>query len=423
MWIMMLLLMVGSTRDQGAPAAAASSCVRCHEEIETEPKDPVRLFRADIHSEKGLSCHDCHGGDPTLGIDVGSMEDAKSRAKGFIGRPARRQIVPLCASCHSKLEFMRRFNPQVRVDQYTEYKTSRHGKGFALGDPNVATCVDCHGAHGIRSVHDPKASVYPTNVAETCARCHADSARMVRYKLPTNQLELFTQSVHGQALLKNRDISAPTCNDCHGNHGAAPPGVDAVANVCGQCHASQWDLFSKSPHRKAFAESELPACVTCHGHHDTQRATDAMLGVEEQATCGTCHDAGSVGYQAAMDMKSGILGLERKLETARGVLERAERAGMEVSRPLFDLAEGRDRLVRARVEVHRFDPAAIRTLLAEGGTIAIASEKSGWKALEELAYRRRGLAVSVLILLVMIGLVLLKIRQIEKRGQPKPSSR
>src|SRR5262245_40020710 len=405
MWMLTLLLMVGSPGDQPAPPAPASSCMRCHEEFETEPKDPVRLFRADIHFEKGLSCHNCHGGDPTMGIDVGSVEDAKSRAKGFIGRPARSKVVTLCASCHSNLEFMRRFNPQVRVDQYVEYKTSRHGKRFALGDPNVATCVDCHGAHGIRSVHDPKSSVYPTNVAETCARCHADSARMVPYKLPTNQFDLFRQSVHGQALLNNRDISAPTCNDCHGNHGAAPPGVDAVANVCGQCHASQWDFFTKSPHRKAFAESDLPACVTCHGHHDVQRATDAMLGVAESATCGTCHDANSAGYKAALDMKSGILDLERKLETARGVLERAERAGMEVSRSLFDLSEGRDRLVRARVEVHRFDPVALRTLFSEGDKIAIASEKSGWKALEELAYRRKGLAVSVFILLVMIGWV------------------
>jgi hypothetical protein len=72
--------------------------------------------------------------------------------------------------------------------------------------------------------------------------------------------------------------------------------------------------------------------------------------------------------------------------------------------------------------VHRFDPEALRTLFSEGDKIAIASEKSGWKALEELAYRRKGLAVSVFILLVMIGLVLLKIRQIEKPDRPKPTS-
>src|SRR5688572_12273090 len=45
------------------------------------------------------------------------------------------------------------------------------------------------------------------------------------YGIPTDQAEKFKGSVHGEALLKNRDMAAPTCNDCHGNHGAAPPGA------------------------------------------------------------------------------------------------------------------------------------------------------------------------------------------------------
>jgi predicted CXXCH cytochrome family protein len=262
-------------------------------------------------------------------------------------------------------------------------------------------------------VRDPQSPVYATNVATTCARCHADAARMGEYKIPTNQMALYSSSVHGEALNRNRDISAPTCNDCHGNHGAAPPGVDAVANACGQCHASQSDLFTKSPHRKAFSENGLPACVTCHEHHAVRRATDALIGVEQTALCVTCHDAGSTGYRAAAEMKAGILSLQSRLEAARHLLERAEQAGMEVSKPQFDLTEGRDRLVRARVEVHRFDPAALRTVLNEGAAITGAATQSGLKALAELAFRRKGLAVSVAILLAMIGLVLAKIRQLE----------
>ena len=98
---------------------------------------------------------------------------------------------------------------------------------------------------------------------------------------------------------------------------------------------------------------------------------------------------------------------------AREVLERSERAGMEVSRPIYDLVEGRDRLVRARVEVHGFATAAVRKVTEEGERIATASEQAGWKALADLAYRRKGLAVSVAILLFMIGLLLFKIREIE----------
>lgn len=414
MWILSLILLAGTAAGQPGSRTPASTCVQCHQELESELMEPVKLSSQDIHFQKGLSCHSCHGGDPTVGVDSGGPEDSMNRAKGYIGQPPRTHVVALCASCHSKLDFMRHYNPQARVDQYAEYVTSVHGRKYWAGNPNVATCIDCHGAHGVRRVSDPNSPVYATNVATTCARCHSDVKRLASYGIPTNQMELYSRSVHAEALIKNRDISAPTCNDCHGNHGAAPPGVDSVANVCGQCHARQWELFNKSPHNKAFAENQLPACVTCHAHHDVSRTSDAMLGVEESANCITCHEKGSAGYLAAAEMKSGIGRLNDHLERARQILGRAERAGMEVSLPIFDLSEGRDRLVRARVEIHRFDPAELRKLLEEGDKIASASEGSGWKALEELAYRRKGLAISFVILLFMIGLILFKIRQIER---------
>ncbi len=86
---------------------------------------------------------------------------------------------------------------------------------------------------------------------------------------------------------------------------------------------------------------------------------------------------------------------------------------MEVSRPIYQLAEGRDRLVLARVQIHRFDAALLKKTIAEGNGIAAASEQSGMQALADLAYRRKGLAVSAVILLCMIGLLLLKIRQLK----------
>ena len=144
-----------------------------------------------------------------------------------------------------------------------------------------------------------------------------------------------------------------------------------------------------------------------------------MLGVEQGATCLDCHDSDSRGYRVASEMRAGILGLQNRLDAAQQVLQRAERAGMEVSRPLFDLVEGRDRLVRARVEIHAFDLARFQKILAEGEQIAEDSRNTGIRALEELAFRRKGLAVSALIIVAMIGLLLLKIRQIEKPEQPE----
>ncbi len=414
MWQFTLLLLIGA---QAAPPGArppASTCVQCHLELEGELQVPAKLSVNDIHFRNGLSCNNCHGGDPTVGIDKGGPEDSMSKARGYIGRPKRQAIAKLCASCHSNPDFMRRFNPKERVDQYAEYLTSVHGKKYMEGDQNVAICTDCHGAHGIRAASDATSPTYPTNVANTCARCHADPKRMATYGIPTNQLELWSKSVHGVAMLKNHDLSAPTCNSCHGNHGATPPGVNSVANVCGQCHVRQWDLFQQSPHKKAFAENQLPACATCHEHHGIQKTSDTMLGTEPQAVCVTCHDPGSKGYSAAASMKAGIVALDNHLAKCDEILGRAERAGMEVSRPLYDLSEGRDRVILARVQVHRFDPATLDPILAEGQKIAQASELAGTKALADLAFRRKGLAVSVVILLCMIGLLLAKIRQYGK---------
>jgi predicted CXXCH cytochrome family protein len=416
MWHLMLFLLFGTAQDQPVAKATASSCVQCHLELEGELQEPAKLSAQDIHFQWGLSCNNCHGGDPTVGIDKGSAEDSMSRAKGYIGRPDRRKIAALCASCHSNPDSMRRYNPQARVDQYAEYLTSVHGRKYQAGDTNVATCTDCHGAHGVRPVKNPNSPVYATNVAATCGRCHADAKKMASYGIPTNQMDLYVTSVHGVALVKNRDLAAPTCNSCHGNHGAAPPGVDSVANVCGQCHAMQWDMFKKSPHQKAFAEGNLPACVTCHEHHDIKKTSDDMLGTEQSTICATCHDKDSKGYAAAAAMKAGIVGLKKDLETAGELLHKAETAGMEVSRPIYDLTEGKDRLVRARVNVHYFDPVALRKVLDEGEKIARTSQQSGSKALDELAFRRKGLAVSVVILLVMIALLLLKIRQISRKA-------
>jgi cytochrome c553 len=101
---------------------------------------------------------------------------------------------------------MRRFNPQMRVDQFAEYQTSVHGMRNARGDENVATCTSCHSVHDIRRARDPRSPVYPTQIAATCAKCHADAGRMAAYKIPTDQFEKYRKSVHAVALLDRHDM-------------------------------------------------------------------------------------------------------------------------------------------------------------------------------------------------------------------------
>ena len=95
---------------------------------------------------------------------------------------------------------------------------------------------------------------------------------MAEFKIPTDQYTKYKKSVHAKALYDRQDLSAPTCNDCHGNHGAAPPGIASVANVCGQCHARQAELFQASVHKAAFDNKGLGECITCHSNHDIARA-------------------------------------------------------------------------------------------------------------------------------------------------------
>ena len=116
---------------------------------------------------------------------------------------------------------------------------------------------------------------------------------------------------------------------------------------------------------------------------------------------------------AARQVKSQLANLQTRLASAKQVLERAQRAGMEVSSAIYQLSEARDRLVLARVQIHGFTPAMLLKTAAEGDSIAAQCEQSGSQALAELAYRRKGLAVSAAILLCMIGLLLLKIRQLK----------
>ena len=389
-----------------------SSCVTCHLEIGDERLvRPVKEFGEDIHAAKGFDCVACHGGDAKA-----SGMEAMDPAKGFVGKPARRELPQLCGRCHSDARFMKRYNPSLRVDQVAEYTTSVHGRRLRqFGDPKVAICTSCHPAHSIRPPSDPKSTVHPLRVADTCGSCHANAKYMEAYKIPTDQLRKYKGSIHWQTMSVKGDLSAPTCNDCHGNHGAAPPGISWVGNVCGQCHSIMADLFAKSVHAKAFAQMGNPGCVTCHENHEVKEASDAMLGLGEKAVCTACHGADDAGGKAAVTMRGLIDSLSREFDKAHTILTQAERAGMEVSQAQFDLNAAKDTLIKARAAVHAFRVEAVKTEVEAGLGISAKAYSRGVRALDELQFRRKGLAVSALIILALIAGLVLKIRQLDQR--------
>lgn len=412
-WLLLLLAIPGGPVGAAPqPPGPRDQCAACHLETGDERlARPAREFPEDVHAAKGFGCVACHGGDANLA----GMEAMDPR-KGYIGKPNRTQVIQLCGRCHSNAEFMKRYNPALRVDQVAEYATSVHGRRLAqLGDPKVATCTSCHAAHAIRPPSDPRSTVHPLRVAETCGRCHGDPGYMAAYKIPTDQLEKYRRSVHWKALVDKGDLSAPTCNDCHGNHGAAPPGISWVGHVCGQCHTVQAELFGRSVHARAFTALGVPGCAACHENHEIRETSDAMLGLGEGAVCAACHAEGDRGGQTAVTMRRLIDRLRADYERAWEILARAERAGMEVSQAQFDLNGARDALVKARAAVHAFTVDAVKRETDAGQPIAARAHARGVRALEELQFRRRGLAVSVIIIAALIAGLVLKIRQVERR--------
>jgi hypothetical protein len=390
-------------------AWAQNSCLACHSALEGPLGAPVKQFELDVHRQNGLGCADCHGGNPAE-ASLGAM----SPAKGFRGVPKKPQIPEFCARCHSDGAYMRRFNPSLRTDQLAEYLTSAHGKRLKQGDSKVAACVDCHTAHQIMPPSDPRSSVYPANVAATCGRCHSDPAYVKGYSIPTDQVAQYQKSVHAETLAKG-DVSAPTCNTCHGSHGATPPGVTSVANVCGTCHVFVEQLFKQSPHQPVFARLGLPGCVQCHSNHAVLRPSDDWVGTGQKSICLTCHASGDGGHVAAGKIAADLNRLKTSYARADDILARAERSGMEVSSARLELTSANQSLVQARVNVHTLDDAQVRKLTDEGVQVATKSYDAGAAALRERDFRRKGLGLSlVFVVLAIIG-IYLKIRQMNAR--------
>jgi len=388
----LLISSLGALRGQ-----TANSCTTCHGDSELFPEERLQIvqdYQDDVHAQVGLSCHDCHGGnpDPELAGDFAGAMDPDFEENPYLGSPNRMELPGFCGRCHSDPEYMRRFQPDIRVDQEREYWTSQHGISLRQGDTKVATCTDCHGVHGIKSANNTASPVYPTNVAVTCAGCHKDTEYMQDYtlpdgrKLPVNQLTLWRASVHGRAMIERQDLSAPTCNDCHGNHGAAPPGLESISFVCGQCHGREAKLFRDSSkhdgfqrHNAMLAENEgmgceicheMPAgfkrlntgvdsfseCTTCHGNHAVMRPTTAMLGNLPETPCAFCHEPPVTDVAAATERYQSLV--KQLLEEADGqALEEDDRYDWLVDRamelPPHTLSGGDNGAPRLRPEFAR----------------------------------------------------------------------
>jgi len=358
-------------------------------------QDPAVAFQGDVHQQNGVTCASCHGAGTPGPID-------------------RTRIASLCASCHSDPAYMRKFRPQVRTDQHAQYLTSVHGQQMVRGETRVATCSDCHKAHGVLPVRDTRSPVAPSNVAATCATCHADAALMEPFDRDAAVFDDWSHSVHAAALLERGDTSAPTCSTCHGSHGATPPGIDTVANICSTCHVREAELYHSSTKRLAFEAMEMPACLTCHSNHRIVHPNDSWIDFEEPALCATCHATDTPGAPVIRTMRTGFDRLNAAFHDAEALLSRAEHAGMLVDDGMSALRDAQESRVLLRVLVHAFEEESFNASLEEGMAATARAQAAGDTAMEELTFRRRGLALATLAILGFLLTLGFKIRSLPK---------
>jgi hypothetical protein len=333
--------------------------------------------KASVHAET-LACTDCHGGDASAHRDKDKSHDP---AKGFVGKPPRAKIPALCGDCHSDPVRMHAFG--LATDPLVQYRTSVHGQMlFGKGDENVAVCTDCHGTHGILPAHDPRAPTARANQPATCGRCHADAARMAPYGVPADVVARFERSVHGRALLVERSRGAPACADCHGSHGAVPPGVRDVVQVCGQCHEHTAEQYRKSPHfgakdmRCAACHEEEAKkdplayagqeCTACHGTHDIGSVDRGMLEGDAVGHCGHCHRKDEAAKGAAQAILEGTRKLEDAMKRTREKLGEAKAKGLFIEHEDLYLRESERALVFVEPLQHSLDLPVITRHLEDG---------------------------------------------------------
>ena len=300
-------------------STARYGCLVCH-------ADKRRAYRLGVHSDRGVQCHDCHGGNPSV------FEAPQAHGGDFRGPLGKLESVDVCSSCHSDPDQMRQFG--LPADQVAELSTSRHGQ-LLLDDRNfdAPTCSDCHDPHTTLRADDARSGVHPTNISATCAGCHEDASLMAPYGIPTGQVAEHRHSAHGIALYDDQNFAAPTCIGCHGSHAALPPGVGEISNVCGRCHVNVRRAFDLGPHGRLEGREAPLGCTGCHSNHDTERvATDRIA-----ETCEGCHEAGGAETMLGEEVQQVLLRAENEMDRANEALHELVRGGHEVSDERFRL--------------------------------------------------------------------------------------
>jgi len=272
--------------------------------------------------QPGAECLACHGdrsttttrGGKTVSLYVDGKKFAASVHASFG-----------CTGCHADLEGkdLPHDKPApvkcgtCHSNEQELYSKSLHGKAIARGDPLAPRCVNCHGNHDIFPVKDPRSAVAPLKIPLVCGQCHREGTPVSRNRqiAQDNILENYSESIHGEALMKKGLSVAPTCATCHTAHSILPHTDPAssinrknIASTCTKCH-SQIEVVHRKTIRGELWEKQanvLPACPDCHQPHKIRNVFYEM-GMAN-ADCMRCH--ANEKLRRARDGKSMFVNLD-----------------------------------------------------------------------------------------------------------------
>jgi len=140
-----------------AAAEVEDSCVDCHSNPNfyvTNKKlyDYFQRWEQSLHQQEGVTCVDCHGGNPKV-PDKKGAHGAHLSESDLASAVNFRNIPRTCGECHE--EVFRGFRESEHFQKVAAEKQEDQGP----------TCVSCHGSIDV-------AVLNVVTVEETCTRCH-----------------------------------------------------------------------------------------------------------------------------------------------------------------------------------------------------------------------------------------------------------
>jgi nitrate/TMAO reductase-like tetraheme cytochrome c subunit len=209
------------------------TCQQCHNEQYQKVLDSVHQRALAAGNTNAAVCTDCH--------KPHTQTRLTDQATGRLLFEAKRAIPETCAKCHNAI--------------YQTYETSVHGTALSQeGNPDVPTCIDCHGVHNIP---DPTANSFRNSTPALCAQCHTNELLMDKYGLSTNVLNTYVADFHGTTVkmfeetYPDQPTNKPVCTDCHGIHDIVrvddpQAGIALKNNLLGKCQQCHPDATTET---------------------------------------------------------------------------------------------------------------------------------------------------------------------------------